>query len=191
MTAVHRSQLILGGARSGKSRHAVSQAQSVAGRTAFLATARLTDGNMAARIARHRADRPAGWSTVEEPHDPVAACRRLAPAHDLVVIDCVTTWVSNLIERGDDDPAILAAADDLAKLMHERPVSLILISNEVGEGVHPPTEIGLRFRDLLGLVNQRVAAAADRVTLLIAGIPLTVKDAPSPLLPHDRAPEAP
>ena len=75
------------------------------------------------------------------------------------------------MERGDDDEAILAAADELAKLLRERASRLVLVSNEVGEGVHPPTEIGLRFRDLLGLVNQRVAAAADRVTLMVAGIP--------------------
>ena len=181
MTAVHSSHLVLGGARSGKSRHAVAQAVRSGGRVAFLATARALDGDMAARIARHRAERPAGWTTLEEQQELVAACRRAATTHDLIVVDCATVWVANLMERGDDDAAVLAAADDLAKLQRERVVSLVIVSNEVGEGVHPATEVGRRYRDLLGFVNQRLAAAADRVTLMVAGVPLAVKDAaPSP-----------
>ena len=183
MTAVHSSHLVLGGARSGKSRHAVEQAAQSAGRVAFLATARALDGDMAARIARHRAERPAGWTTLEEPQDVVAACRRAAIAHDLIVVDCATVWVANLMERGDDDAAVLAAAADLAKVQRERVVSLLIVSNEVGEGVHPPTAVGRRFRDLLGFVNQRLAAAADRVTLMVAGLPLTVKDVALPARP--------
>ncbi|HET8578455.1 MAG TPA: bifunctional adenosylcobinamide kinase/adenosylcobinamide-phosphate guanylyltransferase [Methylomirabilota bacterium] len=190
MTVACRSHLILGGARSGKSRYALAEATSERRRTAFLATARAQDGDMAARIARHRGERPDSWTTLEEPHDLVAACRRLAIRHDLILIDCLTLWVSNLLERGDSDEAVLAAADDLAKLIGERTVSLILVSNEVGAGVHPPTEIGLRFRDLLGMVNQRVAAAAERVTLMVAGLPVVVKTL-SPPPDHERAPEAP
>lgn len=191
MTAVHHSLLVLGGARSGKSRHALEQARQDGPRVAFLATARALDGDMASRIARHRAERPSRWTTIEEPHEVGAACRRAARSNDLVVVDCVTVWVSNLMERGDDDAMVLAAADDLAKLLRERLVSVILVSNEVGEGVHPPTELGRRFRDLLGLVNQRLAAAADRVTLMVAALPLTVKDVPLPSAPHDRSHEAP
>jgi adenosylcobinamide kinase/adenosylcobinamide-phosphate guanylyltransferase len=191
VTVVHHSHLILGGARSGKSRYAIAQAQEIGGSAAFVATARALDPDMVARIARHRAERPRGWTTLEEPHEIVAAARRAAALHDGVVIDCVTLWVANLMERGDDDTAVLAAADDLAKLMRERLASLVVVSNEVGAGVHPPTALGRRFGDLLGFVNQRLASAADRVTLMVAGIPLTVKDAPLPSAPHDRAHEAP
>jgi adenosylcobinamide kinase/adenosylcobinamide-phosphate guanylyltransferase len=181
VTAVHSSHLVLGGARSGKSRHAVAQAAQSGGRVAFLATARALDRDMAARIARHRAERPVGWTTLEEPQELVAACRRATTTHDVIVVDCATVWVANLMERGDDDAAVLAAAADLAKLQRKRVVSLVIVSNEVGEGVHPATEVGRRYRDLLGFVNQRLAAAADRVTLMVAGIPLAVKDAaPSP-----------
>jgi len=190
VTVACRSHLILGGARSGKSRHALAQARSEDGRTVVLATAQSSDADMAARIARHRAERPSAWATVEEPLDLVAACRRLVGRHDLVLIDCLTVWVSNLLHRGDSNDAVLAAADDLAKFIAERAVSLIIVSNEVGQGVHPPTALGLRFRDLLGAVNQRVAAAVDRVTLMVAGIPMTVKDVPSGA-DHERAPEAP
>lgn len=191
MTVVHHSRFVLGGARSGKSRYALEQAGQIGGSVAFLATARALDSDIAARIARHRAERPAGWTTLEEPRDIVAAARRAAVSHDVLVIDCVTVWVANLMERGDDDTAVLAAADDLAKLMRERLASLVVVSNEVGEGVHPPAALARRFGDLLGFVNQRLAAAADRVTLMVAGIPVAVKDAPLPTASHDRAHEAP
>lgn len=191
MTVAPHSLLVLGGARSGKSRHALEQAHLGGTSVAFLATARALDGDMATRIGRHRAERPARWTTIEEPYEVPAASRRAARSHDLVVVDCVTVWVSNLMERGDDDALVLAAVDDLAKLLRERLVSVILVSNEVGQGVHPPTELGRRFRDLLGLANQRLAAAADRVTLMVAGLPLTAKDAPLPTAPHDRTHEAP
>ena len=192
MTVAHHSHLLLGGARSGKSRYAVEQARVIGGPGAVVATARALDGDMAARIARHRAERPAGWATLEEPHDVPAALRRAARSHGVVVVDCITVWVSNLMERGDDDALVLAAVDDLAKLLRERLVSVILVSNEVGQGVHPPTELGRRFRDLLGLVNQRLAAAADRVTLMVAALPLIVKDTPLPSSPpHVSSHEAP
>jgi adenosylcobinamide kinase/adenosylcobinamide-phosphate guanylyltransferase len=191
VTVVHHSHLLLGGARSGKSRYAVEQAQVIGGSVAVVATARAVDGDMAARIARHQAERPARWATIEEPHEMPAACRRAARSHDLVIVDCITVWVSNLMERGDDDTLVLAAVDGLAKLLRERLVSVILISNEVGQGVHPPTELGRRFRDLLGVVNQRLAVAADRVTLMVASLPLVVKDSSLPSPRHDRTHEAP
>ena len=190
MTVVHHSHLVLGGARSGKSRYALDQA-GPAGFVAFLATARAVDAEMAARIAGHRAERPARWSTIEAPLEVGAECRRAVRSHDLIVIDCVTIWVANLMERGDEDVAVLAAADDLVKLMRERLATLVIVSNEVGDGVHPPTPLGRRFRDLLGSVNQRLAAAADRVTLMVAGIPVIVKDTPLPTSPDARPPEAP
>jgi adenosylcobinamide kinase/adenosylcobinamide-phosphate guanylyltransferase len=124
----------------------------------------------------------------------VAACWRAATAHDLIIVDCATVWVANLMERGDDDAAVLAAADDLAKLLRERVLSLLIVSNEVGEGVHPSTALGRRFRDLLGFVNQRLASAADRVTLMVAGLPMPVpKTAPDVPPPARRDPthEAP
>ncbi len=191
MSPAHHSEFILGGARSGKSRHALARARQLAGPTAFLATAQALDADMKARIARHQAERPRGWTTVEEPFDIVRACRRLSARYDLVLVDCLTVWVGNRLERGDGDETILAGADELAKLMTERVLSLIVVSNEVGAGVHPSTDLGIRFQALLGMVNQRVAPAADRVTLMVAGIPLSIKDAlPSPAS-HDRAPEAP
>ena len=147
--------LILGGARSGKSRLAL-ELQSPRTRVSFIATALASDSEMAERIERHRAERPRHWRTVEEPCELVA-CLREACA--------------------DADALVLKQADELAALLALRPADLTLVSNEVGLGVHPATENGRRFRDLLGMVNQRVAAAADRVVLMVAGLPLTVKDA--------------
>jgi adenosylcobinamide kinase/adenosylcobinamide-phosphate guanylyltransferase len=171
----YHSELILGGARSGKSRHALARARQSDGPVAFVATAQALDPEMRARIARHRAERPPGFVTIEEPFDVVAACRRLTGRHELALVDCLTLWVSNQMLRGDTDGAILSAADELAGFMAERRLSLVVVSNEVGEGVHPPTELGVRFRDVLGSVNQRTAAAADGVTLMVAGIPLAIK----------------
>ena len=193
MTFAHRSHLILGGVRSGKSREAlrVAAAMPRGTRGAFLATAQALDGDMEARIARHRAERPAGWGTLEEPYDVVAACGSLAGRVDVVVLDCLTLWVANLLLRGDEEKSILAAADALADFLAERRLTLILVSNEVGTGVHPATEVGLRYRDALGGVNQKIAAAADRVTYMVAGLPMIVKDVPPPGPVRERAPEAP
>jgi adenosylcobinamide kinase / adenosylcobinamide-phosphate guanylyltransferase len=168
------SLLIVGGARSGKSRFAVERLSPDA-RIVFVATAEARDEEMAKRIVRHRADRPARWSTVEEPFDVVSQLRRLDGACDGILVDCLTLWVSNLLLRGDRDDAILEHAEALGGLIDRRRSSVTLVSNEVGEGVHPETAMGLRFRDLLGSVNQRVAAACDTVVLMVAGVPLTVK----------------
>jgi adenosylcobinamide kinase/adenosylcobinamide-phosphate guanylyltransferase len=168
------SHLVVGGARSGKSRFALS-VQSAGARVAFIATAEARDADMTARIARHRAERPASWHTVEAPLALVSALRGLPPRTDAVLVDCLTVWVANLLLRGQADEAILADADALAALIREGAYDLTLVSNEVGAGVHPETAPGLRFRDLLGLVNQRVAAACQQVTLMVAGVPLTIK----------------
>lgn len=168
------SLLVLGGARSGKSRFAVAS-QPARRRVTFVGTAQPGDADMVARIARHRAERPPTWTTVEEPFDLVIRLAAIAPATDAVLVDCLTVWAANRMLRGDRDEAILAEADALAALILRRPCTLTIVSNEVGDGVHPESKDGLRFRDLLGLVNQRVAAASDRVVLMVAGLPLDVK----------------
>src|SRR5262249_27019693 len=187
----HRSELILGGVRSGKSRYALARAQQLPGPTAFLATARALDAAMESRVAAHRAERPPTWATVEEPLEIESACRRLHRQYQLAIVDCLTLWVSNRLLNGDRDEMILAEAGGLSKLMRERLLSLIIVSNEVGEGVHPTTEVGLRFSEVMGQVNQRIAAAADRVTLMVAGIPLTVKESHASGGSNERVPEAP
>jgi adenosylcobinamide kinase/adenosylcobinamide-phosphate guanylyltransferase len=199
---VNLSTFVTGGARSGKSRFAVAE-QSDHRRVVFLATAQAGDADMAARIARHRAERPGHWTTIEAPFDLVARVRevssgggaaggrRAAPPRDVdaIVIDCLTLWVANRLLAGHPDDAILKGADELTDLVASRPCAMTIVTNEVGAGVHPETSAGLRFRDLLGSVNQRVAAACDRVVLLVAGLPLTVKSSPPP--GHDFGQQAP
>ena len=179
------SHSILGGARSGKSRFAAAALRDRR-RVAFVATAQAGDGDMATRIARHRAERPRHWLTIEEPFALVARLAPLAPETDAVVVDCVTVWVAHLLLRGDGDAEIFAAGDELATFVGRGLFDLTLVSNEVGEGVVPPTADGVRFRDLLGFVNQRLAAACDRVTLMVAGLPLTIK---TPGTGHDVTPQ--
>jgi adenosyl cobinamide kinase/adenosyl cobinamide phosphate guanylyltransferase len=164
--------LLLGGARSGKSSLAVELGRRHPGGVTFLATSPVIDGDLAARVARHRAERPA-WPTIEEPLDVAAA---LATAgDDLVVLDCLTLWVSNQLHRGDTDAEVEARSAATACAAARRSGPTVAITNEVGLGVHPETELGRRYRDLLGRVNQQWAAAADVALFLVAGraIPLT------------------
>lgn len=168
------AHLVLGGARSGKSRFAVAQHTSRA-RVVFVATAQAADRDMAQRIRRHRDERPLQWQTVEEPYDLVGALAQLDGRAEAILVDCITLWVANRLLRGDPDEVILGQGAALAALIAQRHSDLTLVSNEVGDGVHPETVDGLRFRDLLGLVNQRLAAACDRVTFMVAGLPLTIK----------------
>lgn len=144
----------------------------------FVVTAQAGDADMAGRIARHRAERPAHWLTIEEPFALPPRLASLVREADCVVVDCVTVWVANLLMRGDRDPDILAAGDEIAALAARGLFDLTLVTNEVGEGVVPPTADGVRFRDLLGFVNQRLAAACDRVTLMVAGLPVAIKTPP-------------
>lgn len=166
--------VLTGGARSGKSAHAVELGRRHQGEVLFVATAPPIDGDMEERIARHRAERPA-WPTLEEPHELSAAIR---PCRDgvLVIVDCLTLWVSNLMWRGDSDRDVEAAAHLLAEDLRSTSADVVLVTNEVGLGVHPETELGRRYRDLLGRVNQIVVAASDRVLFMVSGRALALTD---------------
>jgi adenosylcobinamide kinase/adenosylcobinamide-phosphate guanylyltransferase len=172
---VASTTLVLGGARSGKSRFALG-VHSAHVDVTFVATALAGDEEMLERIERHRAERPAHWRTVEEPCELVGRVREASAGGEAVLVDCLTVWVANLMLRGDPDEHVLKQADELAALLALHPADVTLVSNEVGLGVHPATEDGRHFRDLLGVVNQRVAAAADRVVLMVAGLPVIEKD---------------
>jgi len=170
--------LITGGSRSGKSAHALELAEQAADRqrvpAIFIATAQALDDEMAARIARHRAARPARFRTIEEPVALIDALGRVEPGA-VVVIDCVTLWLSNLIARELTDEAVLSQAQQLARALSLARYSSLVVSGEVGSGLVPMEPLGRRFRDLLGLTNQLLASAADQVILMVAGCPLQVK----------------
>jgi adenosylcobinamide kinase/adenosylcobinamide-phosphate guanylyltransferase len=169
MAADPQLTLVLGGARSGKSRYAESLTTSLPPAWIYLATAEPRDAEMAERIAAHRSRRGAGWRTIEEPHDIAAV---LAADEGTTLIDCLTLWLSNRMLAGADiDTEIVGLEVALAARL--RPV--VLVSNEVGSGIVPDNALARRFRDLQGRLNQRLAARADRVVLLVAGLPLIVK----------------
>lgn len=169
--ALARVTLVLGGARSGKSRYAETLMRE-AGGGVYLATAQALDGEMATRIARHRADRGSGWTTLEEPLELAAALDRGAQGARPILVDCLTLWLSNLMGAGR------AAEPETARLLaalKTLPVPVVFVSNEVGLGIVPDNALARAFRDEAGRLNQAVAAAADRVVFLAAGLPLVLK----------------
>jgi adenosylcobinamide kinase / adenosylcobinamide-phosphate guanylyltransferase len=163
--------LVLGGARSGKSAFAETLACEAAPDRVYLATATAGDDEMAARIAHHRARRGAGWRTIEEPLELVAVLAREAGAGRAVLVDCLTLWLSNLMHAGRDVEA--ATQELVACLLQAR--GIVLVSNEVGLGLVPETPLGRRFRDAQGRLNQAIAAVADNVVFIAAGLPLWLK----------------
>jgi adenosylcobinamide kinase/adenosylcobinamide-phosphate guanylyltransferase len=176
---------ILGGARSGKSAYAQRLAERRGGHVTFLATATASDDEMQARITRHRAERPAPWATREIPHG-IAAALSLAPLQtetDVVLLDCITLLVSNLLFlNGFDDPDENAATlwvdtevEALLTLIERDSAEWIIVSNEVGLGLVPEYPLGRIYRDLLGRANAQLAARADKVTWLVAGIPVPIE----------------
>jgi adenosylcobinamide kinase/adenosylcobinamide-phosphate guanylyltransferase len=165
-----RLVLVVGGARSGKSRLAESLAALAPGPHLYLATAEPGDTEMALRIARHRADRAGtGWETRETPHDLAGA---LAAARGTVLVDCLTLWLSNRMLAGAD-PA--AETEALVAALAAHPGPVIAVSNEVGWGIVPENALARAFRDAQGRLNQAVAAAAGLVVAAIAGLPLALK----------------
>jgi iron complex outermembrane receptor protein/vitamin B12 transporter len=177
--------LVLGGARSGKSTYAQNLAGSY-DNVLFVATAAPSDDEMRAKIVRHRADRPSHWTTAEEPLALAEVIRQHGAEHDVVLIDCLTLYAANLLHAhgvdGSDSPAASqtdaemdAAICDLCAALSDPPCAVILVSNEVGSGVVPAYALGRRYRDLLGELNQRVAAVATDAVLMVAGLPLTLK----------------
>ena len=170
---------LVGGARSGKSTLAVEigrrhDAQPPLGNVVFVATAEPFDDDLRTRVARHRHDRPA-WPTVEAPVELAAAVAGI-DGETLVIIDCVTVWVNNLLHRGDATHDVLCRTSDLLDRLRDRNGPSVVVSNEVGMGVHPSSELGREYRDVLGSVNQAIARAADRTLLLVTGRALELLD---------------
>jgi len=177
-----RLTLILGGARSGKSTYAEKLAREHHMDVLYVATAEAQDDEMAARIVAHRAQRPAHWITLEAPRAIGQAIRSSGVNAPLVLIDCLTLLANNVIvplsepiEFAEADRALDAAIDDLLSVYEESTSEWIIVSNEVGLGLVPPYPLGRVYRDVLGRANQRLAAVADEVWFMVAGLPLKVK----------------
>src|SRR5712692_9073647 len=197
-TATPRLVLIIGGARSGKSSFAEQLAASSERPVAFIATATADDNEMRERIARHRASRPRQWHTLEEPLDLSGAARRASELADVLLLDCVTLWLGNVLSQAskqhekDDKEEEVEELSLPGRLFDERALNeiealptvvkslapgktLIVVTNEVGLGVVPAYPLGRLYRDTLGYVNQQLARAADRVYLMVAGIAVDIK----------------
>jgi adenosylcobinamide kinase/adenosylcobinamide-phosphate guanylyltransferase len=167
--------LVLGGVRSGKSSFAVKLA-SRASCVAFIATAKPTDAEMSAKIKRHQDERPELWHTFEEPLEIARTLIEQSPNYKLFLIDCLTIFAANLLDANSEDSVSTETRiDQFCDALRSIRSSVILVSNEVGSGVVPAFPTGRQFRDLLGEINQRVAAASDNVLLMVAGLPLILK----------------
>jgi adenosylcobinamide kinase/adenosylcobinamide-phosphate guanylyltransferase len=169
--------LVVGGQRSGKSRYA-ERLVAASGRLAvYLATATAGDGEMAERIAAHRRRRAEDWRLVEEPFDMAAAIARESRSDTAVLVDCLTLWLSNLMGADRD---VAAASDELIAALGRAAGPVVLVSNEVGSGIMPDNALARRYADQLGTLNQRVAAVATHVILVVAGQPLILKPTQQP-----------
>jgi adenosylcobinamide kinase / adenosylcobinamide-phosphate guanylyltransferase len=167
--------LVLGGARSGKSRWAQQQAAQFS-RVTYLATAQGGDSEMRAKIARHRRERPSTWRTVETPRNLPETIRAESKGADVLLIDCFTLYVANVMRTGKkSEDHNSGHIRELRDAIHSSGTSIIAVSNEVGNGIVPAFRSGRVYRDMLGRLNQEVAAIADNVILMVAGIPLPVK----------------
>jgi adenosylcobinamide kinase/adenosylcobinamide-phosphate guanylyltransferase len=168
---------ITGGARSGKSKLAVQLAERSGGKVAFIATASAGDEEMAKRILLHKRSRPKGWTTIEEPMDVASAVARVQ-GHDVVIIDCLTFLLSNLMleNNGSNEmDQVLDKIKGLAKAARDFEGIVIVVSNEVGMGIVPENDLARKFRDLAGRANQIMAEAADEVYVCFSGIPIRIK----------------
>ena len=172
--AVPTVELVLGGARSGKTSLALARAEASGLAPVMVATAEAQDDEMRARIAAHRAERGPAWRTIEEPHDLAGVLERETGAGRVLVVDCLTLWLSNRMFAEVDVEAEIEA---LAAALGRVGGPVILVSNEVGLGIVPENALARRFRDLQGRLNRRIAAVADRVTFVAAGLPLLLKGA--------------
>lgn len=173
--------LVLGGARSGKSRYAERLAAGTLHgasphRAVYVATAEAGDVEMATRIMAHRARRGGGWTTIEEPLKLADALQVAAAKSEPVLVDCLTLWLSNLMHAGED---VDGATDELLHALGGHATPVVLVSNELGLGLVPETPLGRSFRDAMGRMNMRVAENANRVIFMAAGLPLVMKDRPA------------
>jgi len=166
---------ITGGCRSGKSRYALDYANRHFSKKLFLATSEALDEEMARRIENHKKVRGPEWQTIEEPVEIVNKINEHGTDGKVILIDCLTLWLNNLLMKWDNDPRIMEETERLIDSLKKSPTSSILVSNEVGMGIVPADPLSRRYRDLLGAMNQKIAEALDTVIFMVSGIPLFLK----------------
>ena len=169
---------ITGGCRSGKSRYALDYANRHFSKKFYLATCEPLDEEMVRRIENHKRARGPEWQTIEEPVQIVEIVNRITDdgvEAGVILLDCMTLWLTNLLLKWDDDRKVMDEVDRLADALRENPGSFIIVSNEVGMGIVPADPLGRRFRDLSGMANQKLARQADTVIFMVSGIPMFLK----------------
>jgi len=169
--------LVIGGARSGKSSQAVNLAKASGKTTAFIATCIPRDDEMAQRIKNHKKDRPQNWQTFEVEEKLPELLKEIASNFDIVIIDCLTLFISNLLCKGIEADTVESEVNEVLKILKSANCKTIIVSNEVGLGVVPENKLGRDFRDLAGRINQLVAAGADEVLFMVSGLVLQIKGA--------------
>jgi adenosylcobinamide kinase / adenosylcobinamide-phosphate guanylyltransferase len=170
-----KTVLITGGCRSGKSRYALDYANRHFSRKLFLATCEVLDDEMARRVENHRKTRGPEWETAEEPLEIVERIRQYGEKVEVILIDCVTLWLSNLLMKGEADSKVMDEVDRFVEILGQKRTSFVIVSNEVGMGIVPADPLSRRFRDLAGTANQRIARGVDTVIFMVSGIPLFLK----------------
>jgi len=166
---------VTGGCRSGKSRYALDYANQHFSKKLFLATCEVLDEEMAQRIENHKKARGPEWKTIEEPLHIVSKIKEYEGDAEIILIDCLTLWLYNLLIKWDNDLKIIGETEKLITMIKQSPTSFILVSNEVGMGIVPADPLSRRYRDLLGTMNQRMAEALDTVIFMVSGIPIFLK----------------
>jgi adenosylcobinamide kinase/adenosylcobinamide-phosphate guanylyltransferase len=167
---------ITGGCRSGKSRFALNYANQHFSKKIYLATCEVLDEEMAQRVEDHKKIRGPEWQTIEQSIAIVNEIKKYRDKVEVILLDCITLWLSNLLMKWNSDSRIVGEVDRLIDVIKQSQTSLIIVSNEVGMGIVPPEPLGRRFRDLSGMVNQRVAEVASTVIFMVSGIPIFLKD---------------
>jgi adenosylcobinamide kinase/adenosylcobinamide-phosphate guanylyltransferase len=170
-----RMIFITGGCRSGKSRYALHYANQHFSKKLFLATCEVLDEEMAQRIENHKKMRGLEWQTVEEPVNIIDKIKKDGADSEVILIDCLTLWLYNLLMKWDSDLRIMEETETLIDTLNKSDASFILVSNEVGMGIVPADPLSRRYRDLLGTMNQRIAEALDTVIFMVSGIPIFLK----------------
>lgn len=169
------SWLILGGARSGKSCYAETLARESGKAVCYIATAQVFDDEIAARVTRHQQDRPAHWTTIEEPISLASTFKLNSTADNCLLVDCLTMWIMNLLELNDAQQ-MQAAIDDFLQVLPRLPGDIILVSNELGMGVIPMGKLSRDFVDEAGRLHQQIAQVVSNVHLIVAGLPMKIKE---------------
>ncbi|MBN2315558.1 MAG: bifunctional adenosylcobinamide kinase/adenosylcobinamide-phosphate guanylyltransferase [Sedimentisphaerales bacterium] len=171
--------MITGGARSGKSRYALSLARKISAPRAFIATAESVDEEMRRRIDHHRQERASDFTAFEEPLNPGLILKKLPSDIHVAVLDCLTVWIGNLMHRHPNALGSFEEIDRFLPALDQPPCDLIIVTNEVGMGIVPHNDLARGFRDIAGSLNQHVAAKADRVIFMVSGYPIVVKETES------------